>query len=64
MNKSTTFDAKVSGTRPFCGGTFSAGHDGSGVGAVLHSLPPCDRYLALTPDAYLHAVRTTLQGAS
>jgi hypothetical protein len=64
MRKSIAVDMKVSGACPFCKGDFTAGHDENGVGVVLHSLPTCDRYDALTPDRYLHAVRTAFQGAS
>jgi len=40
---------------PFCGGKVSAGYTGE-VPTVLHSLPPCDRFLQNeSPIDFLHA---------
>ena len=42
---------------PFCGGTCTTVSE---VLAVLHSLPPCQTFLDLDPDAFLHAVNEKL----
>lgn len=46
---------------PFCNGTAHVGHmQSDGEGAVLHTLPMCEKFEQLPPDEYLQAVRVRL----
>ena len=58
------FQRVTGGRCPFCSGTFDAGYSGDKQGTVMHSMPPCERFVTLTPDRYLHAVRTANEGSA
>lgn len=49
------FDSRVDGECPFCKKTFWAGFT-DGVPAVVHSSPPCPRFMELEVDEFLRAV--------
>jgi hypothetical protein len=46
----------VTATCP-CGGQFTAGECTNGEGMTVHSIPPCEKYLALDVIAFLQWAR-------
>jgi hypothetical protein len=52
---------------PFCSGSYSAGTapalpgHGAPPGRLLHTLPPCERFIRLNALAFLRAVRHELE---
>lgn len=62
------FKLAVKFTCPFCGCDVSAGEvtnqNGESEPAVLHALPPCEKYLKLEPDEFLSECREKLMPAT
>lgn len=42
---------------PFCGGKFEAVQQDNGTPGVVHSMPPCEKFIALDVIAFLRAAR-------
>jgi hypothetical protein len=59
--KNISFTSEIEEKCPFCQGRFQAGglKEGEEAG-VLHSVPPCEKFIALEPIAFLRAVRIRL----